>query len=263
MLTIGSLCSGACDGLSLGAEWAGVGPVKWQVEIDEARRQNLARHWPNADRSVIDVREANSSVLERVDCIVCSAPCKDLSSAGKGAGLGGDQSRLWFECERIIGEILPRWVVVENVASGAIKWVPYIRSGLERFGYLTLPIPIAASDCGAPQERRRVFIVAYFDGVRESAQPIDEEVETASTIVGDAHVQGLRLSAGRSKRTCGAEKEVLGTSTRTHAGWPTQLEVVAPVHGVSGRVVSALGDSVIPQCAEVVFWVIRELGGLS
>src|SRR5690606_29824272 len=186
MLTIGSLCSGACDGLALGLEWAGLGPVLWQVEFNGRRRENLARHWPDADRSVADVATAGRGNLAPVDCIVSSSPCQDISSAGARAGLGGPKSRLWFECERVIGTMRPRFAVVENVASGARNWVPFVRSGLERFGYTALPIPLSAADCGAPHLRRRVFVLAHLDGDRESVGAEHAEVAGAPEDVGDA-----------------------------------------------------------------------------
>lgn len=306
-MTIGSLFSGACDGLSLGLEWAGLGPTIWQVEIDDDRRTNLARQWPDADRSVADVRAVTAGVLERPDIIVCSAPCQDLSSAGKRAGLDGSRSGLWYEALRVIGDLRPDWVVVENVASGARNWVPHVRHGLAGLGYSSLPVPIAASDLGAPHERARVFVVAHADGGRELARAVDAEVAEApqplaaddddarqphrddQAAIADAHSDRLRLQSRRlvGSRRIGAD---IGASTReaevgnalrdrsregvsrslqrrgaeaathrAHAGWPTDLEVVPRLHGVSPRVVRWLGDSVVPQCAEVCGWIIREL----
>lgn len=233
--TIGSAFSGACDGISLGLEWAGLGPTIWQVEYEADRRANLARHWPDADRSVHDIRDATAAVLERPDIFACSAPCQDLSSAGARAGLSGSRSGLWCEAERLIGELRPNWVVVENVASGARNWVPHIRAGLERFGYSCLPIPIAAADVGAPHWRRRVFVLAHADNGGELVESVNAEVAEPPTIARDKHSE--------------------------HQGWPTELEVVSRPDGISARVVSWLGDSVVPQCAEVVGWVIRELDG--
>lgn len=257
MLTVGSLCSGACDGMALGLEWAGIGPVLWQVEIDADRRKNLARHWPNADRSVHDVRFAGAGTLNRVDLITATFPCTDVSSAGARAGLAGARSGLWFECLRCITELRPAWVVVENVASGARNWVPHVREGLERLGYACLPVPVAASDCGAPHDRRRVFVVAHADWCGEPARPEHAEVAGASTHVGDVGGESVRREPTHAEQE---EPETrAGSESRAHAGWPTELEVVPSLHGVPGRVVSELGDSVVPQCAEVVGWVIREL----
>lgn len=301
-LTIGSLCSGACDGMALGLEWAGLGPVIWQVEIEEDRRANLARLWPHADRGITDVFRA-AGALERVDCILATFPCKDLSSAGARAGLGGPKSSVWFGCLGIIAELRPAWVVVENVASGAANWVPHVRQGLERLGYSCLPVPIAASDCGAPHRRARVFVVANADGEKlrheqgggsgknrgntavspndgaraggalanphrseQHDEPEHAEVGGAPETVCDAESSGVSARGG-AEETSGREVP-WGANPRAHAGWPLELEVCDPVHGLPGRLgdraastkeIEWLGDSVVPQCAEVVGWVIREL----
>lgn len=274
-LTIGSLCSGACDGMALGLEWAGLGPVVWQVEIESDRRTNLARHWPDADRSVSDVRSAQGR-LARVDCILATFPCKDLSSAGARAGLDGAQSGIWFDCLRIIDELRPDWVVVENVASGAANWVPHVRAGLERLGYSCLPVPIAASDCGAPHRRARVFVIANADGEKlrhEQGGAAGRTGETRPSLqtMARAHAHRSEQHDEPEHAEVGGAPEAQGFE-RKHRGWPTELEVVSPVHGLPGRLgdraastkeIEWLGDSVVPQCAEVVGWVIRELMGTT
>src|SRR5581483_9685057 len=145
-MSIGSLFSGI-GGLELGLERAGLGPVRWQVEIDPFRRSVLERHWPRV-RRFSDVRFVGKRDLDPVDIICGGFPCQDLSSAGKRAGLTGPRSRLWFEFARVVAEMRPPWVVVENVSSGAGSWVDHVRRDLERLGYASLPVPIAASDCG-------------------------------------------------------------------------------------------------------------------
>lgn len=95
-----------------------------------------------------------------VDLICGGFPCQDISSAGKGEGLSGARSGLWFEFARIISEFEPKWVVVENVASGAKRWVDAVVSDLGQRGYEVLPVPIAAEDVGAPHRRQRIFLVA-------------------------------------------------------------------------------------------------------
>lgn len=156
-MKIGSLFSGV-GGLELGLEWAGLGETVWQVEKDEYCRSVLATHWPNAARydSVEDVGARN---LQPVDLICGGFPCQDVSSAGSGAGLAGARSGLWWEFARVVGEMRPAWVVVENVASGASRWLDAVRGELERLGYETLPVPFGAMHVGAPHRRRRVFLV--------------------------------------------------------------------------------------------------------
>ena len=144
MLTIGSLFSGI-GGLELGLEWAGLGPTFWQVEKDAKRRDVLARHWPEAEQHE-DVCTVEATTLAPVDLICGGFPCQDVSSAGRRAGLAGARSGLWYEFARIAAERRPQWVVVENVGSGARKWVDAVCRDLGRLGYASLPVPIAASD---------------------------------------------------------------------------------------------------------------------
>lgn len=162
MLTIGSLFSGI-GGLELGLEMAGLGPTVWQVEQSEFCREVLAKHWPDVAR-FHDVREVGAHNLPPVDLVCGGFPCQDVSSAGKGAGLAGKRSGLWFEFARVVSEMRPRIVVVENVASGAKRWVDAVVAGLEQLDYEALPVPLSASDVGAPHKRSRVFIVAYAHG---------------------------------------------------------------------------------------------------
>ena len=160
-MKLGSLCSGI-GGLELGLERALGCETLWQVELEPHCRAVLAAHWPNAER-FDDVHAVGSHNLAAVDLICFGSPCQDLSSAGKRAGLSGPKSRLFYECCRVVGELRPEWVVVENVASGASRWVDAARAELEQLGYASLPVPIAASDCGAPHRRSRIFLVAHAD----------------------------------------------------------------------------------------------------
>ncbi len=157
-MKIGSLFSGV-GGLELGLEWAGIGRTVFQVECDEFCLKQLSRHWPTAQRFK-DVKEVGAHNLPAVDLLCGGFPCQDVSSAGKGAGLAGSRSGLWFEFLRIVGEIRPEYVVVENVASGATRWVDQVVSGLEQQGYACLPIPLSAADVGAPHKRARIFVIA-------------------------------------------------------------------------------------------------------
>lgn len=230
-MRIGSLFSGI-GGLELGLEWAGVGHTVWQVESDPFCRRVLEQHWPEAQR-FDDVRDVGSNNLAPVDLICGGFPCQDISSAGKGAGLAGKRSGLWGEYARILGELRPEWAVVENVASGAIRWVDDVARQLGWLGYETLPVPVSAADVGAPYPRKRVFVIARADGEHVREQP-----------------RGV-VRQGREDQA-----EPIRTPW-----WATPPEVDAVVSGFPGRVdhQRALGNAVVPQCAEVIGWVIREL----
>lgn len=208
MLTIGSLFSGI-GGLELGLEWAGLGPVLWQVEADTWCREVLAEHWPHVER-FRDVRSVSARELARVDLVCGGFPCQDVSSAGPRVGLGGARSGLWYEFDRIVGELRPPWVVVENVTSGAARWVDAVRGCLEGRGYASLPIPLAARDRGAPHNRERVVIVARVgDALREqrkagpeAGEPPRGPAAAAPGAVGYARSDGAQArSCGRAQRS--------------------------------------------------------------
>ncbi len=190
-LTVGSLFAGV-GGIELGLHDAGHGPVQWQVEANETRRRILEKHWPGVRRyeRVADVR---GEQLPRAQLITAGFPCKSTSVAGKGAGLAGPGSREWRHAARIIGEHrslgkgAAEWVLIENVAGAAKRWVDAVRGDLGRLGYATFPFELQARYVGLPHGRARIFIVAHAernplrlwqqrlpggrtDGVRDEAQ---------------------------------------------------------------------------------------------
>lgn len=268
-MRIGSLFSGV-GGLELGLEWAGIGKTVWQVEQDDYCRRVLKRHWPGAIR-FHDVRHAMREVLPAVDLICGGFPCQDVSGAGKGAGLSGARSGLWWEFARIIGEFEPSVVVVENVTSGANRWVDAVRRSLGDLGYQTIPIPLSAADCGAPHLRRRVFIIAIANAKRE-------QLRQQCGRVGGARRQGSAVSvidgaaqpvaAAHSMRQLqpqGCEQDQrrrVGDSCKAHRGyWAVEPKICRVAHGVPSRAhrMRALGNAVVPQCAQVVGEVLKQL----
>lgn len=169
--TIGSLFSGI-GGLELGLELAGVGHTVWQVECDPFCRQVLAKHWPKTER-FDDVRNVGKHNLKYVDVICGGFPCQDISFAGKGAGLAGERSGLWSEYLRIVGEIRPRFVVVENVAALRQRGLDVVLGNLTEAGYDAIWFPLRASDVGAPHRRERLFILAYPAELRCDRNPTE------------------------------------------------------------------------------------------
>ena len=158
-MRIGSLFSGI-GGLELGLERAGVGHTVWQVEQDLFCQKVLAKHWPKA-RRYEGVREVGAHNLEPVDLICGGFPCQDISLAGKGEGLEGERSGLWSEYARIVRELRPRWVVIENVAALLSRGVDAVLGTLSEGGYDATWDCIPAAAVGAPHRRDRLFVVAW------------------------------------------------------------------------------------------------------
>jgi DNA (cytosine-5)-methyltransferase 1 len=163
MLTFGSLFAGI-GGFDLGFERAGF-QCKWQVEIDTYATKILERHWPDVRRER-DIRQCGRHNLDRVDCIIGGFPCQDISYAGKGAGLDGARSGLFFEAIRLVRELRPRAVVLENVAGLLTRGLDRVLGTLAEVGFDAEWHCIPAAAVGAPHIRDRVFVLAYAQGER-------------------------------------------------------------------------------------------------
>ncbi len=181
-------------GFSLGLERAGMRTVAF-CEIDPYCRRVLAKHWPdvpifgdireltgaevlaNADggrplelepvnRGIRAARVAQEEPARHsgIDVICGGFPCQDISVAGKGTGIGGERSGLWTEYARIVGELRPRYVIVENVAALLGRGLSTVLGDLAALGYDAEWHCIPASAVGAPHRRDRVWIVAYPSG---------------------------------------------------------------------------------------------------
>jgi DNA (cytosine-5)-methyltransferase 1 len=131
-LTVGSLFSGI-GGFELGLERAGM-RVLWQAETDPYASAVLAKHWPGV-RNHGDVRNVRAGAVEPVDVICGGFPCQDISNAGKRAGIDGERSGLWSEYARIVGELRPRYVIVENVAALLGRGIERVLGDLAALGF--------------------------------------------------------------------------------------------------------------------------------
>jgi len=227
--TIGSLFSGI-GGLELGLEREGFGPTLWQIEIDPNRRRILAKHWPKTERYA-DVCGAYK--LPKVGILCGGFPCQDVSDAsrGRGGGITGSKSGLWKEYARIVCEVSPRFVVVENVSGAAIrKWLPTVRRDLHVLGYRTRAFRIDARDVGAPHARARIFVIGDSD------------------------------SKGQSARSFNAQMAGMQETSRLGGHWrKPKPRTLRMAHGIPGKLdrVKMLGDAVVPECAQLVGRILK------
>jgi DNA (cytosine-5)-methyltransferase 1 len=179
-LTGGSLFSGAIDGLGIAASLAGF-DIRFHVEYDDWRRKVLAKHaylWPHSV-SFKDITEVTAEDLPvrtqapRVDVLFGGFPCQDVSTAGNRAGLAeGTRSGLWGEYRRLISDLRPRAVVVENVTGLLTLGGSTVLADLAALGYVGRVGVISASDAGAPHQRDRVWIVAHAQHNRQQCSEV-------------------------------------------------------------------------------------------
>ncbi|MHB1937031.1 MAG: DNA cytosine methyltransferase [Acidobacteriaceae bacterium] len=160
--TCGSLFSGAGLG-DIGIERAGF-EHRWFVEIDPWCRNVLEKRWPGVPKHG-DIQEVTGHELEAVDLITAGFPCNDISAAGRGEGIFGPKSRLWFDALRIIRVVRPRYILVENSPNLLGRGMREVLGGLAESWYDAEWQIVGADDVGAPHKRKRLWIVAYAAGV--------------------------------------------------------------------------------------------------
>ena len=275
-MRIGSLFAGI-GGFDLGFERAGFA-VSWQVEKDKYCQRVLAKHWPHVPRFT-DVRDCGRHNLEPVDVITGGFPCQDLSAAGKMAGLDGEQSGLWREMLRIVGEVRPRFVVMENVTMLLVRGLDRILGSLAELGYGAEWHLVQACDVGAPHRRGRIWIVADADsqgqlqekgterkvwGRIDHSGPKGERENVADAMF--TRLQGFAgyECSGKESRPIneGASRPVAEGSIceRTTSGWwDIEPDVGRVAHGVPKRMdrLKGLGNALVPQIAEMIALEIR------
>ena len=157
--TTNSFFSGVGD-LDLGLERAGFKIVS-MCEIEPCSQDILRKHWPEVDMYG-DIAAIKTEELEPANVICGGFPCQDVSvAARRKEGLDGRRTGLFFELARIIGEVRPRYVILENVPGLVADGIDRVLGTLAGLGYDAEWEIIQANWFGLPHVRKRVFIVAH------------------------------------------------------------------------------------------------------
>lgn len=239
MIKIGSLFAGI-GGFERGIESAIEGAETiWQVEREPFCQKVLRKHWPHS-KIYNDVRDITRENVEPVDMLLGGFPCQDISLAGKGEGLDGKKSGLWWEMHRIISELRPRVVVMENVAAITIRGGLDVVGSLASIGYDSEWRIISARDFGAPHRRDRWFCVSY-----------SERERTKISIKRRYSSEQMFRSDGE-KGIFWRERKAPSAICRVDDGVPDR------VHRIK-----ALGNAIVPQCSEYIGRMILKSGLLS
>jgi DNA (cytosine-5)-methyltransferase 1 len=231
-MTLGSLFSGI-GGFDLAAEWCGI-TVSWVSEIDPYASAVLKKHFPNAP-NLGDITTLTNP--PPVDILCGGFPCQDISTAGSGKGVTGERSGLWKHYARIVGEVRPEYVIIENSPNLRNKGLEVVLQDLWALGYDAEWHCIPASSVGAPHQRDRIWIVAY--PMRQRQQ--------GPWALGDA-----RDSAAQAE---GKATHVVNGGIRQQGQWLLEPNVGRVAHGVPSRMdrLKCLGNAIVPQVAEIIF----------
>jgi DNA (cytosine-5)-methyltransferase 1 len=259
-------------GFSLGLERAGFTTVAF-CEIDPYARAVLRKHWPDVP-CYDDVRTLTAARLAAdgiaVDVICGGFPCQDISNAGRGAGIEGERSGLWSEIARLVGELRPRYVIVENVAALLGRGLGDVLGDLAEVGYDTEWHCIPASYVGAPHRRDRIWIVAYPQRERleryfDTAQPTPRGEPRGVQLPGDGCADVADAIGPRQPRpgepldACHPAPGAIGQAVDALYGgigavWSVEPDVGRVANGVPSRVdrLRCLGNAVVPQIPEII-----------
>lgn len=254
-------------GFSLGLERSGAFKTVAFCEIEPYCQKVLAKHWPQVPiyddvRTITADRLASDGIA--VDAICGGFPCQDISCAGKGAGLEGERSGLWFEYARIIGELRPRYVIVENVSALLSRGLDRVLGTLAALGYDAEWHCIPASAIGAPHRRDRVWIVAHTNNARRKqsdkalATKQAKQFDGASIYksnVADTSCSECKRSAEKSVfKFAHIPREFKRSCENVRAVWSVEPNVGRVANGVSARShrLRALGNAVVPQIPELI-----------
>lgn len=111
-----------------------------------------------------------------VDVVSGGFPCQDISAAGNGVGIDGARSGLWRQMARIVGEVRPRLVYMENSPLLVGRGLAVVLGDLAEMGYDARWGVVGAADLSAPHQRDRIWIVANASG-RRLGEPASGKVE--------------------------------------------------------------------------------------
>ena len=223
MLRVLDLFSGI-GGFSLGLERAGGFKTVAFCEIEPFPRRVLARHWPGVpifeDVRTLSARHLTAAGIA-VDVICGGFPCQDISVAGRGAGLAGERSGLWREFARLIGELRPGYVIVENVAALRSRGLGDVLGDLAALGYDAEWHCIPASAVGAPHRRDRVWIVGYPDRAGRQGLAMEHGSQRQETL--ETEWSGGTLADAASERRENRCSEPCGERQATRGLEPVGL----------------------------------------
>ena len=182
-LTCVEICAGA-GGQALGLAMAGFVHVAL-VEYEEDYCKVLKQNRPEWNVICADVHDFDGHPYHGVDLLSGGVPCPPFSVAGKQLGQE-DERDLFPEAIRLIKEIQPRAVMLENVRGfldpGFDEYRNHIFTSIQKLGYVTHIKLLNASDYGVPQLRPRVVIIGIRkDQIGAFAYP-DERPDSALTV---------------------------------------------------------------------------------
>lgn len=200
-----------------------------------------------------DVRTLSRDMLPGIDIITAGFPCQDISCAGNGAGLEGERSGLFFEVARLVGEIRPSFVFLENVPAIRTRGADVVTGRLADLGYDCRWDNLPANAVGAPHKRERWFCLARRRLPNTNREHDKSDIECLEQAPQSTRKQEWRDGLERvGSEISQPTSSFIGRNCQWFAAEPNVGRVA---NGVPARVdrIKALGNAVVPLCAKTAF----------
>jgi DNA (cytosine-5)-methyltransferase 1 len=264
-------------GFSLAAQWVGGIETTQFVEINPFCQKVLAKNFPGI--SIHDDITTFSVDAGDYDLITAGFPCQPHSEAGKRKASEDDRD-LWPETYRIICEVRPRWVVLENVrgllSSESGRFFGGILRDLATAGFDAEWAIVSCADLGGSHRRDRVWIVAYPKDVRlqgRNESSVGEwvpESRLRSEFAGSGDSDEKRINSNADRQRCKKhhssavtvwERQLAGVASTFRMPRLSQPAIHRGDDGIPDRVdrVKSLGNSIVPQVAMIPLQRILDL----
>lgn len=177
-----------------------------------------------------------------VDVVSGGFPCQDISVAGKGVGIDGEKSGLWKHMARIIDEVRPRFVFLENSPLLVSRGLVRVLSDLAIMGFDAEWGIMGANDAGLHHNRKRIWIVAYADSYRSQGINTLSSSKTCYSLAS----QGTDI------------ERVLGQIQRGEANCIPESWILRASNGVAARVdrTVAIGNGQVPAVAAMAWRIL-------
>jgi len=188
------------------------------------------------DIKKLNVKKYEKTTTIKPFIITGGYPCQPFTTAGERKGKE-DFRNLWSEMFRLIKELKPVWVLAENVVGHITLGLDKVLYDLENENYTTQTFIIPAKGVGANQQRNRIFIISYSPSSRSSFGLSKERHRKKGNT--KKFINNYYRNGGRKRKD----------------NWATEPNVGRVVDGISPfRVdrIKALGNSIVPQIAEII-----------
>jgi DNA (cytosine-5)-methyltransferase 1 len=208
-----------------------------------------------------------------VDVVSGGFPCQDISAAGNGAGIEGNRSSMWKHMARIIHEVRPKFVFVENSPMLTSRGLGVVLGDLAKMGFDAEWGVLGAANVGAPHLRERIWICAkqrefLSHSKYNRARWWEQQSESIEEKNGNVANASLSRLTTRNKSAFRPNQQVLekqfgrscNEQRRTQYDWPSEPNLGRVANGVAARVdrLKAIGNGQVSRVASIAWKLLME-----